>query len=144
MDKYVLIVGGCGRRGQKQTKRLLEEGYTVVLVDNLVNGVHPKDWEAVNNCWEHPRLVLYCEDAVSVLLGNDPTWQHVFAKVKWDMVMQYAKIHDKDIVIESSTNHIIDGCFFRWTRNLESKPCVISTLYTPLAQQMILHLDTLH
>lgn len=39
-----LVTGGCGFVGRNVTRRLLAEGYTVWLVDDLSTGRHPDSW----------------------------------------------------------------------------------------------------
>jgi len=39
-----LVTGGCGFVGRHVTRRLLAEGYTVWLVDDLSSGRHPDGW----------------------------------------------------------------------------------------------------
>lgn len=129
--KKALILGGCGRRAQKSAKKLIEDGFMVVLVDNMVSGVHPCQWDSTCNCWDSQSLVLYEDDVVHFLTSND----HIFSDTTWDVVMQFAKISDNNELVELATNCTLDSVFFRWICSLQYKPMVISPQYTIVAQQ---------
>ncbi len=44
MGKTALVTGGCGFVGRHITKRLLNDGYEVWIVDDLSTGQHPDSW----------------------------------------------------------------------------------------------------
>ena len=43
-SKPALITGGCGFVGRHMVRRLLREGYSLWIVDDLSTGVHPDEW----------------------------------------------------------------------------------------------------
>jgi UDP-glucose 4-epimerase len=43
-SKPALITGGCGFVGRHMTRRLLEEGYAIWIVDDCSIGLHPDEW----------------------------------------------------------------------------------------------------
>jgi nucleoside-diphosphate-sugar epimerase len=135
MGKNALIIGGCGRRGKLSATKLIKDGYFVVLLDNLISGSDPKEWD----CWDSQNLVFYCEDAVKFLTDPD----HIFINTQWDIVMQFAKIKSVDVIEETTTNNIIDGYFFKWWSGLAyNKPQLISPMYSLVAQELMRHIES--
>lgn len=47
-SKPALITGGCGFVGRHMTRRLLDEGYSLWIVDDCSTGVHPDQWLPCN------------------------------------------------------------------------------------------------
>ncbi|MBF0353669.1 MAG: SDR family NAD(P)-dependent oxidoreductase [Alphaproteobacteria bacterium] len=67
-----LITGGCGFIGQHLTRRLIEKGYAVRIVDNLSNG--KKEWLApiapIRDCSIKDDLSQWDAGAIQLLIGD--------------------------------------------------------------------------
>jgi nucleoside-diphosphate-sugar epimerase len=57
--KKILITGGAGFIGYHVAKRVLDDGHTVVIVDDFSRGIRDKTFEAL---LEHPRVSLLVLD----------------------------------------------------------------------------------
>ena len=64
-EKPVLITGGCGFVGRHLVARLLRDGASIYIVDNLFTGKHPDQW--LSNIWKY--------DGKPKLSGNSTTYQ---------------------------------------------------------------------
>ena len=132
-SKNALVLGGCGRRGQKLTKKLIDEGYRVVIVDNISNGKHPSKWDNELSCWESPFLIFYEEDVVDFLTKYGQNM--FFQGINWDLVMHFAKIPFGDCALrELVTNTLLDAHVFNWILSLPNKPNVITPKYTQFSR----------
>ncbi|CUS26025.1 UDP-glucose 4-epimerase [Paucilactobacillus oligofermentans DSM 15707 = LMG 22743] len=76
MTRKVLITGGAGYIGSHTAKELLNQGYIVIIVDNLVSG----SIEAVD-----PRATFYEVD-----ITNDKNFSKILAKENVDAIMHFA------------------------------------------------------
>jgi nucleoside-diphosphate-sugar epimerase len=61
MNKKILVTGGCGYIGSHTTLKLLEEGYEVIVVDNLSN-----DWKGVDNVSFAEKVNSYKNDILAL------------------------------------------------------------------------------
>ncbi len=137
INKYALVLGGCGRASRFTVHKLLNDGYTVVIVDNLSCSKHPKDWVDYPDMWENEKLVFYEEDVIKFM--ND---ENMFTLVTWDVVIQRAKIKSPNYVEEVTTNTIIDATFFRWLNRLQNKPrVIIANQESQIARDLTVHLQ---
>jgi len=136
-NKFALVFGGCGRRSRGTVQKLINDNYTVVIVDDLSQSKHPKDWDDYPNLWNNERLVFYEEDVVKFM--NE---ENMFSLLNWHVVIQRAKMKSQDFVEEVTTNTIIDATFFRWINRLSQKPkVIIANQESQLSRDLTRHLQ---
>jgi len=131
-QKWVLIIGGCSEQAQKAAKKCIDDGYLVVVVDDVdENDInHPSRWLPEYFCNDNRRFVYYQDNILNFL-----TTTSFLSGIKWFMVMNYAHITDPDYVIECTTNNIITATFVRWVHFLPApKPQVITPYDTIIGQ----------
>ena len=115
-QKWAVIFGGCGTRGQRATKRAVDAGFTVVVVDNTTDpSRQPEAWPAETNCNDSRNFAFYHEDMITFL-----TQDHCLSNTKWSLVINCVRIKDIDYMNESITNAITDAIFFKWYYDLPS------------------------
>ena len=71
-SKPALITGGCGFVGRHMTRRLLKEGYTLWVVDDLSIGLHPDEWLPGNDKRKEiaPGVIEYDDGKVIFVHGD--------------------------------------------------------------------------
>lgn len=114
--KNVLITGGAGFVGRHLALRCLQEGYRVVVVDDLSTGTHPLKW------MEGPlkaQLVFVQQDVRDF-------FQHGVSK-DYEMVFHCAAIVGGRLKIDGDPIHVatdlaIDSDFFNWVVRLDHRP----------------------
>ncbi len=103
--KYILVTGGCGYIGTHTIVCLLEQNYSVVVVDNLINS-NPISLEKVKEICELPpdtdRLVFHEVD-----ICHEPDLRKVFeASPKFESCIHFAGLKVRDSSFESSLRHM--------------------------------------
>lgn len=118
MSKTVLVTGGCGFVGRHLVKALLQDGYTVWIVDNLSTGRAPERWIPLD---KKDSVIFIHEDAMSFFLrqlGLIPGKQATILP-KFEEVYHLASVVGGRAVIEGDPMAVaidlaIDSIFFRW------------------------------
>lgn len=117
--KRVLITGGCGFVGRHFTKRLINDGYKVVCVDNLVSesAKHPNQW--FNECDNFIFINQDCRDYLKDCREEYDIVIHLAAIVGGRSNMEN---HPMSVAEDLS----IDASFFTWiVKNKENIKHVI-------------------
>jgi len=106
--KTALVTGGCGFIGRHFTKKLIELGYSVTVVDNLISNssLKPLDWPLHLKC----KFNYYEDDILHFLEQNN---------IKFNLIIHAAAIVGGRETIENdpfliSRNIHIDNELFRW------------------------------
>ena len=118
-----IVLGGCGFVGRHICRRLVDQGYSVTIVDNLMSesALAPADWPAHLRC-ESNFINLDCEE--------------YFTRIKpchekpIDLVVHLAAVVGGRNVIENDSLHVakdlaIDAHFFSWLTKLHEPPGLI-------------------
>lgn len=145
--RTALVTGGCGFVGRHLTKRLIEENYTVWIVDNLSTGQLPQRWltqqmraqqyaPATTRYSDGKREVIFIQDNVinffsnQLQLGkaNKATELPVF-----DDIYHLASVVGGRSIIEEDPIAVaidlaIDAIFFQWL--VKNKARINRILYT--------------
>lgn len=147
MAKTCFVTGGCGFVGRHITKRLLAEGYSVWLLDDLSVGLDPVTWlpdgfsyvgqDVGRTFFSHDsqEVVFIRDDALSFFAGQLELGhaRSFFALPVFDDVIHLASVVEGRAVIEGDPmavafNLAIDSIFFRWVvRHRESLGRVLFT-----------------
>ena len=127
--KKALVTGGCGFVGRHMCKRLHDDGYYVVAVDNLVSegSMDPGQWPAhlyisdsMNFVFMHMSCQEFFDDGVPYF-GENP---------KWDLVIHLAAVVGGRNTIENEPLLVakdleIDSRFFNWAVGLTERPGIV-------------------
>jgi len=108
----LLVTGGAGFIGSHLTERLLAEGHSVVVIDDLSTG-REENLAAVR---DHPRLRfvharLSSFDELSALVGESDFIFHLAAAVGVDLVVRNpvrvleTNLHETEVLIEAAAAH---------------------------------------
>ena len=108
MVKNALITGGCGFVGRNLSKRLLKSGFEVHIVDNLVNGQHPREWLPP----EHTKNLFFHHMDVREFFRRETNTRfgdvfHLAALIGGRMTIEYEPI-------KVAADLSIDAEFFNW------------------------------
>lgn len=128
----VLITGGCGFVGRHFARRLLDDGHTVAIVDNMAAGVPLTDWMFKPQGYDSkthsvPNLQLMFSDCRAFFPATGTFWH----PNKFDLIIHCAAIVGGRIKIEEdplavATDLSIDAEFFNWLAvNKATQPKVI-------------------
>jgi len=113
----VLILGGCGRRGQQAAKRCIDQGCIVIVVDNTTDhDKQPENWPPETNVNESRNFGFYSDNILNFLCT-----ENFLSGTKYTHVFHYARVKDADTVTEVTSNCILDAVFFKWV-NLLPRP----------------------
>lgn len=129
----VLITGGLGFIGRHFAKRLLDDGHTVAIVDNMYSGVELYDWQFKPNGWDPttravPNLQLMIGDCRSFFASAVPG--SLWSASQFDLIIHCAaivggRIKIEDDPLEVALDMAIDAEFFRWVTQAKSMPKVV-------------------
>lgn len=129
----VLITGGLGFIGRHFAKRLLDDGHTVAIVDNMYSGVELYDWMFKPNGWSDktrsvPNLQLMIGDCRSFFQSAVPG--SLWSASRFDLIIHCAAIVGGRIKIEEqplqvATDLSIDAEFFNWLAECKTKAKVV-------------------
>ena len=129
----ILITGGCGFIGRHFAKRLLDDGHTVAIIDNMYSGVELYDWMFRPNGWDEkmrsvPNLQLMIGDCRSFFATAVPG--SLWSADKFDLIIHCAAIVGGRMKIENdpleiATDLAIDSEFFRWVTSSRPMPKVV-------------------
>jgi nucleoside-diphosphate-sugar epimerase len=118
----VFITGGLGFVGRHFAKRLLDDGHTVAIVDDLSSGTELHDWMFKPNGWDEktrsiPNLQLMISDCRAWFRAAGPG--SLWSADKFDLIIHCAAIVGGRIKIEEdplrvATDLAIDSEFFMW------------------------------
>lgn len=115
--KRVLVLGGCGFVGRAFTRRLLNDGWHVTVVDDLSAGQHPNAWLS-----DAEDFAFYEHDArhISSLYNAD----------SFDLIFHCAAVVGGRLKIDGDPLAVaidleIDASFFRWVVHARPAPLVI-------------------
>ena len=141
-----LVTGGCGFIGRHFAKRLLDDGHTVAIIDNMYSGVELYDWMFRPNGWDEktrsvPNLQLMIGDCRSFFATAVPG--SLWSSSRFDLIIHCAAIVGgrmkiEDDPLEVATDLAIDSEFFRWVTASKSMPKVVyfsSSAVYPLEMQ---------
>lgn len=129
----ILITGGMGFIGRAFAKRLLDDGHTVAIVDNMYSGVELYDWMFKPNGWSDktrsvPNLQLMIGDCRSFFASAVPG--SLWSASRFDLIIHCAaivggRIKIEDDPLEVATDLSIDSEFFRWVTKAKPMPKVV-------------------
>ena len=129
----VLITGGCGFVGRHFAKRLLDDGHTVTIVDNMYSGLELYDWPFKPNAWDDktrsvPNLQLMIGDCRSFFASAVPG--SLWSASRFDLIIHCAaivggRIKIEDAPLEVAIDLAIDAEFFRWVTQVKPMPKVV-------------------
>lgn len=138
MKKPILITGGCGFVGRHLVRRLLNDGESVFLIDNLFTGKHPNTWlgqewkqkkcnkqcvEYINQNQQHITfiyadiLTLLIEQVKGISKINLPDFKDVFHLAS---IVGGRELIDGDPLL-ISTDLAIDSSLFLWATRFPKK-----------------------
>lgn len=111
----VLITGGAGFVGRAFVRRLLDDGHTVAVVDNLWSGQERHDWMFQPQSLDNLQLMI--SDARAWFSAATPG--SLWAANRFDLIIHCAAIVDGRIRIEEAplkvaTDLSVDSEFFNW------------------------------
>ncbi len=129
-----LVTGGCGFVGRHLVKRLLAQGRSVLLVDDLSTGIHPDRWlgsDPQGRPWvryEADGVTVYRSatgqqvafagrDLIAWLVFDWPRWEK--SRIHFDDVFHLASVVGGRAKIDGDPMAVaidlaIDSVFFRW------------------------------
>jgi UDP-glucose 4-epimerase len=122
-----LVTGGCGFVGRHLTRRLLELGHDVWIIDDLSTGLHPDRWlggssqtGATGRAIEYKvgaRIVTFIHEDVSVTMLKQQCERVELSK--FDSVFALASVVGGRATIEGDPMHVaigpaIEALFFLW------------------------------
>lgn len=132
MGKTALVTGGAGFVGRHVTARLLQEGISVWIVDDLSSGQHPRQWlppdfvleeERTMLRWrKHEQLVVFIESDAILFFAQELGLLKGAAQPLpfFDYVFHYAAVVGGRAVkiaydpLAIGVDLAIDSLFFRW------------------------------
>ena len=122
----ILITGGAGFVGRAFAKRLLDDGYTVTIVDNMYSGVPREDWMFQPN--DISKLQLMIGDCRSFFNSAPPG--SLWSASRFDLIIHCAaivggRIKIEDDPLEVAIDLAIDAEFFRWVTQAKPSPKVV-------------------
>ncbi len=122
----VLVTGGMGFVGRHFAKRLLGDGHTVTIVDNMVSGVPREEWMFQPNSLENLQLMF--TDCRTFFTSAPPG--SLWSSSRFDLVIHCAAIVGGRIKIEEdplavATDLSIDSEFFHWVTQAKPMPKVV-------------------
>lgn len=119
MRKTALVTGGCGFVGRNFCKRLVDDGYKVLCVDNLISSssLHPDNWP------EHLKCNVHFINIDCLEFFKDASYHSTHFK----LILHLAAIVEGRVMIETNPIAVahdlsIDAQFFEWVVTLQSKP----------------------
>jgi nucleoside-diphosphate-sugar epimerase len=126
-----LVTGGCGFVGRHLARRLLAQGRSVLIVDNLSTGIHPDRWLSSTEGWtcsnangatayesaDGRRVVFIRRDLIRWLLFDWPQVEK--SGICFDEVFHLASVVGGRAKIDGDPMAVaidlaIDSVFFRW------------------------------
>jgi nucleoside-diphosphate-sugar epimerase len=118
--KRALVLGGCGFVGRHFVRRLLDDGWNVVLVDDLSSGIHPDKWIS----W--PAALRYNIIDFRHFINPRYNW----AAENFDLIIHCAAVVGGRLKIDGdplavATDLAIDSDFFNFVVKAKSRPKVI-------------------
>lgn len=129
----VLLLGSNGFVGRHFAKRLLDDGHTVVGVDNLSSGIELYDWMFKPNGWSDktrsvPNLQLMISDVRAWFPAAGPG--SLWSAIHYDLIIHCAAVVGGRIKIENdplavATDLAIDADFFNWLAACKTKAKII-------------------
>lgn len=139
MTKTILITGGAGYIGSHTTKKMLDHGFNVIVVDNLSTGFR----EAVDSRAEFYHLDVTNKKEFSILLSKlqvDAVLHcagKIIVKESMEQPFQYynANVSGLQIVLETLVENSIKNIMFSSTASVYGNNCIHSpaTEDTPTA-----------
>jgi UDP-glucose 4-epimerase len=110
--RTALVTGGCGFVGRHFVKWLLQNGYEVVVVDDLSTGLAPERWP------EHLRVRRDQEQRIRFELVDFREYART-ARPDFDLIIHLAAVVGGRLTIEGdplavATDLAIDASFFNW------------------------------
>jgi len=116
----VLISGGAGFVGRRFTRRLANAGNDVIVVDNLVAGLHPMEWAFPPDDWN--KVTFIENDCRAYFKLHDAS--------EFDLIIHCAAIVGGRLKIDGdplaiATDLSIDSEFFNWAVRSKPSPKVI-------------------
>lgn len=96
MSQHILVTGGAGYIGSHVVRTLIEEGYNVTVLDNLING--------------HRRSVHQSAAFHQIDLGNVKRLRSFFDKHSFDAVMHFAAFIEAGISMRKPAEFFENNC----------------------------------
>jgi UDP-glucose 4-epimerase len=119
--KRALVLGGCGFVGRAFTRRLLNDGWHVTVVDDLSSGIHPGKWTKLEES-----LNWSIRDVMN-WFPNNPLgyWDN-----KYDLILHCAAVVGGRSKIDGDPLAVaydlaIDSVFWRWAVKAPDKPKIV-------------------
>jgi nucleoside-diphosphate-sugar epimerase len=91
MNKKVLITGGAGFIGLNLANKLLDQNYSVHIVDNFARGVYDAEFE---NTVERERASF---SKINLLSINDINKEHEINKVYYGLIINFPQPSTKEL-----------------------------------------------
>lgn len=115
-----LVTGGAGFVGRRFVRRLSAEDHEIVIVDNLVSGIHPADWYLPH--YDQAKLQFHFADMRQFIHGLNPK--------DFDLVIHCAAVVGGRLMIENdplavATDLSIDAELFNWIVRGKKRPHLI-------------------
>jgi len=151
-----LVTGGCGFVGRHLVRRLISQGRSVLIVDDLSTGIHPDRWLHPAEAWasgtpddvrvykltDGQRVVFVRRDLIAWLLLDWPRVRK--SGVYFDRVFHLASVVGGRAKIDGDPMAVaidlaIDAVFFRWA--VQNSPRIGRILYASSSAAYPVHLQ---
>lgn len=114
----IVITGGCGFVGRRFTRKLLNMGNFVTVVDDLSTGLHPEQWS------------LKEDRKLGFITTDVRDWMKWTAADKYDLIIHLAAVVGGRLKIDGdplavATDLSIDAEFFNWVVRAKNRPKII-------------------
>jgi UDP-glucose 4-epimerase len=96
MDKNILVTGGAGYIGSHVVRKLINEGYKVSILDNLING--------------HSRSIPKDASFYKADLGDLASLKNIFDENNYDAVMHFAAFIEAGVSMKKPAEFFANNC----------------------------------
>ena len=137
MSQKILITGGAGFVGRRLVKSMLEKGYEVLVVDNIVEltgGIDPSGGWPLYNPYDYKNFIFFKQDCREWFIKN--------SEIKFDKVFHLAAMVGGREIIENNPLIVaedlsIDSHFWQWCSKAKPKKvvCFSSSACYPIELQ---------
>ncbi len=122
--KRALVSGGCGFVGRHFVSRLLDDGWRVLIVDDLSSGVPPYEWNMGKTVNFAPGQLDFAREDLRDWISSGGKAEHV------DLIIHCAAVVGGRSKIEGdplavATDLAIDSDFFNWIVKAKNRPKVV-------------------